>query len=44
MFTETVDVTAWYAKGVGLVKEIEKSKKMNKTTEKTLKKIENTPS
>ena len=44
MFTETVDVTAWYAMGVGLVKEIEKSKKMNKTTEKTLKKIENTPS
>lgn len=41
MVNETVEVTAWYAKGVGLVKEIEKSKKLNKTTEKTLKKIEN---
>lgn len=38
--SETVDVTAWYAKGIGLVKEIEKSEKTNKVTEKVLSRIE----
>ena len=41
MFSDESQVTEWYAKGVGLVKHEESSRKLGQKMTKTLTKIEN---